>query len=586
MGQLVSVSISIALLCFLALVPRPRCHALLACHMHHAALALVDDSNFLISSFIAASGSSFHVTSQPPGMDAHLRQEAKVVCRRLRAVLKKRKQRQRRPELPRKTQELLATLVLRSVPTDAIIGILRTVSVQLMPQGPRMLEELTGKVLSRQPALRENIWNNENDTTLRAQKLSFEWEVAMWLLGQSSKGLAVPSELLLERYRTRWPVGPHGPKVTRHLMSLGARKSRKKWLMRFRRRWNMTYSTLNSYGAMPTDEKLRKVKLFLTWVAYLGSIGFSMAQSLWLNMDETPLRFIQPSRKGNAYSHASHLPDARPRDISLRDRRTTVTLAAIVASQVDAQTLLPQVLLPNEEGRKRLWKTLPATLKTIWPNVEVIHNTGGWMNSNAMLTYIDRIHGVLGHAGYHKVVLLMDAARAHCTPAVFAKLADIGWKVCLIPSRLTYLLQPLDAYIFALFKQRVYVDHMEARCSARAGELSYSEWMHTCARSMRSYLQPIDAYTYFEKCGCHIPSMHISQRVSSVVAEVEMGRVRKLTMDELSFYVGTRTDSIYEHAFLTSVPEAAAAHSILVQRPAHRFRSKRSLASMSSDRII
>ena len=33
-----------------------------------------------------------------------------------------------------------------------------------------------------------------------------------------------------------------------------------------------------------------QVKLFMTWVAYLGSRGSSMKDALWINLDETPIK--------------------------------------------------------------------------------------------------------------------------------------------------------------------------------------------------------------------------------------------------------------------------------------------------------
>ena len=318
--------------------------------------------------------------------------------------------------------------------------------------------------------------------------------------------------------------------------------------------------------------------LFLRWVAYLGSIGYSINDALWLNMDETPLRFYPRNQRGNTYSRDAPVR-AGATPASLRDLRTQVTGAVTVASHPAAQLLLPQLLLPNEQGHKKLWAALPAELTAIWPNIHVFSGSQGWMNNTTMLRYVKLIHEVLTAAGYEKVVLLMDAARVHVSPAVLRSIARKGWRAMLVPSRLTCLLQPLDVYVFADFKRRLYDENVDARTAIANGHITYAAWMRICARAMRSTLAHADTRVYFEKCGCNIPSANISDAVASVVKDVDMGMIRTLSMDELSYYVGMRADRFHKHLFHTVVPPAAAARAIVVRRPAHRFRTKRSIGA-------
>ena len=174
-----------------------------------------------------------------------------------------------------------------------------------------------------------------------------------------------------------------------------------------------------------------QVKLFLHWVAYLSSIGFSTLDALWLNMDETPLRFYPKPQRGNAYEHHEGCRDVSGY-VSLRDLRTQVTLAVAVASDAAAQKQLSQVLLPNDLGRKKVRDQLTADLKTIWKNIHVIRRSGGWMSCDGMTSYLDVMRKAATAAGYKKVVLLMDAARPHLSPATLRRIQSKGWKVILI----------------------------------------------------------------------------------------------------------------------------------------------------------
>ena len=40
------------------------------------------------------------------------------------------------------------------------------------------------------------------------------------------------------------------------------------------------------------------MKLFLIWVSYLSAIGYSLLDAVWINMDETPMKYQMAPKKG------------------------------------------------------------------------------------------------------------------------------------------------------------------------------------------------------------------------------------------------------------------------------------------------
>ena len=190
--------------------------------------------------------------------------------------------------------------------------------------------------------------------------------------------------------------------------------------------------------------KCWQVSWFIIWVSYLNAIGYSLNEATWINIDETPIPYHVQGRAGFRQPHAPvGMGHCFVERATLNQRRAQCTFMAATTNDDELQKELPQVLLPNIVGHKKKWKSSPS-LAAAPPHIRVLKDTNGWSTAESMKEYFKLLRAYLKKKGKHKVVLLMDCHPSHYAFSTINYLTKLKWKVVLVPSRLTWLLQPLD----------------------------------------------------------------------------------------------------------------------------------------------
>lgn len=328
---------------------------------------------------------------------------------------------------------------------------------------------------------------------------------------------------------------------------------------------------------------MKQVRLFFVWVAYLASIGFGFREAVYINIDETPIPHHFGGRKGlKKQRRGAHEDNKMIDKATTRDIRSQSTLMAAMANDVDVQKNLPQVLMPNTTGRKKKW--LAASLKAAAVrNIKVFRDTCGWVTIEALAKYLKVLGKAVKDMGKEKVVLVMDCHSTHYSLLTLRLLRRMGWQVLLVPAKLTWLLQPLDAYFFVLLKRNLHFDSTYDRISSKDGQQTFESWADTCFETISNTLATLDSKWMFNKCGYNIPSHGISERVLQHLQGEDFGVHRPLTADELSVYTGKKKERvklIHKHLFRAQVPVEFQTRPIVVRIPKHRLRSKRTLDDM------
>ena len=314
--------------------------------------------------------------------------------------------------------------------------------------------------------------------------------------------------------------------------------------------------------------------MFFVWVGYLANLGYSMQEALYINIDETPIPYHFGGKKGlkQKRNMASIKDDMRDR-ANTRDVRQHCTLMAAICNDPKIQEQLPQVLMPNIKGRAKKWKA--ARLKSSeYPNVRILTNTGGWITIKSLLVYLEILKEMLHKLGVNKIVLVMDCHSTHRSVKVLRKLRKMKWKVLFVPGKLTYLLQPLDAWFFASFKQSLYKMNTKARIASTSGEESFETWAEVCFSTIQACFANTSTTHMFHKCGFEIPNSTINETIMHHLPESALGMTRKLTMDELADVMGACTHLQYRLLFHEDIPEENRNHHIVVRKPLLRMRSK------------
>ena len=203
---------------------------------------------------------------------------------------------------------------------------------------------------------------------------------------------------------------------------------------------------------------------FWRWSNCVHSLAPAAKRRLLVNMDETSVRLHQSPADGHLVQSAvmqKQLPKSLLQDVSTGSLRGCMTLVAFVCNDPDVQRCLPQVLLAS---RALVSNDTEAKLKTILPeNVLLWRGAKAWVTSAVMVRLMGVLHARLRRvARESQVILYMDSFRAHWTIETLLAMHRCGFVCCVVPAKLTWVLQPLDSHIFSLFKHSLRI-----RCQMR-----------------------------------------------------------------------------------------------------------------------
>ena len=202
------------------------------------------------------------------------------------------------------------------------------------------------------------------------------------------------------------------------------------------------------------------------------------------------------------------------RNASLAAQRSTITHVAALCDRAEFQTLLPQVVLVSDkqvsEARlARIRMTAPACVR-IW------RYTKAWMCNAIMLRYIRLLGRCLReYRQTHRIILYVDVLKAHICPAVLRAASAANIWICVVPSRMTWVLQPCDTHLFARYKQMLTEDFQRRSGLTSAGEISWELMLESLWHVILVLLQGRDWSQAFAAVGILDGQAHLSKRTQS-----------------------------------------------------------------------
>ena len=143
----------------------------------------------------------------------------------------------------------------------------------------------------------------------------------------------------------------------------------------------------------------------------------------------------------------------RPALATSRDcARANFTHVALICDDTAIQPLLPQLIIVGERvARARDMPTLRASLPA---NAYLMRLKRGWTNCMVHQMVLALLRDALAHIrDEYEVILSMDACKVHLSGDCVAALVESNVHLVIIPAKTTWLLQPLDTHVFALYKR-------------------------------------------------------------------------------------------------------------------------------------
>ena len=131
------------------------------------------------------------------------------------------------------------------------------------------------------------------------------------------------------------------------------------------------------------------------------------------------------------------------------------------------------------------------------------HRTSGFATSRIMCEWALAVRSAV-HSWRDDVwiVLVLDCSTVHVDAATLQRFAHLGILVVLIPGKCTWLLQPLDVYVFAELKALLRSLSSGEQLERGAEKEPRGAWISRTARSVRSVLVQRDWSSQFARLGC------------------------------------------------------------------------------------
>ena len=207
-----------------------------------------------------------------------------------------------------------------------------------------------------------------------------------------------------------------------------------------------------------------------------------------VNMDETAIQNEYDSRKGYVVPMrltSKTQPEFYSR-VSTTATRAQLTLAAFICNDASLQKHLPQVLLP----KTRLTTIAEwALYDALQEPVITFHNTTGWVDSGIMkrlLTLLRR--KIKQQRPDAKIILLFDGAPQHLSADVIKHANCLELILLMVPTQLTWMLQPLDVFVFKELKSAVIRNQLHVRMQDPGGLLTKEARVHSLGHAVQSIL--------------------------------------------------------------------------------------------------
>ena len=296
-----------------------------------------------------------------------------------------------------------------------------------------------------------------------------------------------------------------------------------------------------------------QVYIFRRWVRYLFEVGMGPDRATWINMDETSVPYHVGGRMGNRM--IGRTPELRAQmkeRATLAKARKHLTLMATVATSDAVQSILPQTLVPRITGEKKKWDQWCDDVNHAeHPTMRYYLVAEGWVNETVMLWWLTNLRQTLDHHGYIKpVVLVLDVAAVHLSEKVLYRIWYYGWFVLVLPAKLTYLLQPLDVYMFGPFKKKLYEMQARTRISASSGESTFHEWVSDLRDTIRDDISNRPVAGLFAQCGMGGSIWEARAKVGEYARlEDELGDRTLPSAEDLKEYLGRGSDGIKKFFF-------------------------------------
>jgi len=186
--------------------------------------------------------------------------------------------------------------------------------------------------------------------------------------------------------------------------------------------------------------------------------------------------------------------------------------------------------------------------------VEIWYGTNGWTNEEVMVKFLHRLRAVVRRQKGNTccVVLQVDSAGQHLTKTTLQVAARLNIILLLIPGLLTWLLQPLDVFVFALLKKDFRENASREKKRQPEGKLPHNAWIRCLRASVEKYLLRATWVDTFERVGLADHAEGFTAFCAMYLTSPNQVPARELTALEVDGIIGKHRVDIQRLLFSTA----------------------------------
>ena len=239
-----------------------------------------------------------------------------------------------------------------------------------------------------------------------------------------------------------------------------------------------------------------------TWTHWLVDSLGGLDKVVILNLDETGVPMFMGDLRGNIIfeprvGRGHVLPTQNvPRNLT----RAAVTHVGLICNRPDVQPYLPQFLLGDSstltvQAQREVQAAAP-------PNVTVWRLKSRWVDVAVMKTLLRAIGANLrANSPGLRPILIWDCCPAHLKDEVLQAARSCGIYIVLVPAKLTWLVQPLDACVFQRYKAVLRESYARIRQGTQHGIVTPAVWWRCLVEHVHVFMQSRDWSRAFEATG-------------------------------------------------------------------------------------
>ena len=265
---------------------------------------------------------------------------------------------------------------------------------------------------------------------------------------------------------------------------------------------------------------MSQVIIYLKWMRYLIDVTLRDKVYVVLNVDETSLNSLVESNGGYVCDVLRDGGQCAKKPLPKKNRANAkTTLVGVVADQGALQPYLPQVIMPKYTQKA----SPPAWLRASYAQqgfpLQYWHGTSGTSTPQTFIRWLSVVRSAV-HSFNEDIwiLLIMDCHSTHLDLRVLRHLGRLGILTVIVPAKLTWLLQPLDVYVYADLKRELRQHLAEATLNSSEDQVERGSWITPTATAIRSVLVRTDWSKQFDRLGAGLDIEAMRGEVASFVA--------------------------------------------------------------------